>query len=184
MIIGAPQQFVQPHIVSTHFHLRPGEVVADLGAGSGHFLESLSKMVTPSGRVYACEIQKKLVDALGAYARERHLPNIHPLWCDLEAEHGTTLGDGILDASIMVNTLFQIVEKEIALREVFRITRGGGKFLLIDWSDSFAGMGPQPQDVVTEDRARELVIGAGFTFERDFPAGDHHYGLAFRKPSV
>ena len=71
-------------------------------------------------------------------------------------------------------------DKDTALEEAKRIVRPGGKLMLVDWSESFGGLGPQPDQVIVAKDARELCEKHGFTHERDFDAGDHHYGLAFR----
>ena len=54
-------RFVIPSVVSSHFHIRDGDIVADFGAGVGNFIPELSKRAGPDGRVYACEIQKNLI---------------------------------------------------------------------------------------------------------------------------
>jgi ubiquinone/menaquinone biosynthesis C-methylase UbiE len=174
-------QFVVPDVVVSQFHLRPGDTVADFGAGSGFFLGPLSKAVTPEGLVYACEIQKSLVDKLGETARLQGLGNIHPLWCDLEEAGGIKIGDRALDVALLINTLFMIEDKETAIKEMGRTLRSGGKFFVIDWTESFAGLGPAPDHVVTAAEATALFESHGFVLEREFPTGAHHYGLAFRK---
>jgi ubiquinone/menaquinone biosynthesis C-methylase UbiE len=174
-------RFFDPNTVATHFHIREGDVVADFGAGSGFFVETLSRLVGSSGRVYACEIQKELVEKIGVLVRTKGLFNVDPLWCDFETPHGAKIADSVLDVALMVNTLFQLEEKENALSEVSRTLRSGGKFFVVDWSESFGGLGPQPAQVVSEKSAIALVENRGFVFERSFDAGDHHYGLAFRK---
>lgn len=174
-------KFVDPKIVSSHFHLQEGDVVADLGAGSGHYMEPLSKAVGQTGKVYLCEIQKELVDSLGVLSREKRLLNVFPLWCDIESLGGIKLPDGALGAALLSNVLFQFTNKENALREVARVLKKGGKLIVIDWTDSFGGLGPRADSVVTEQGARSLLEKAGFSFERIFPAGDHHYGLVYRK---
>ena len=176
----APQRFVTPEIVSTNFHIREGDVVADFGAGSGYFMKVLSQLVGDSGRVYACEIQKNLIETIGELARREHLNNIEIIWCDLEAENGSKVPTDTLDVGILVNTLFQIEDRDTALTEMKRTIRPGGRLLVIDWSESFGGLGPQPDQVLTEDAARSVVEKNGFSFDRTFDAGDHHYGLAFR----
>ena len=44
-----PGRFVVPEVVSTHFHIKEGDIVADFGAGSGFFLKILSKAVGSEG---------------------------------------------------------------------------------------------------------------------------------------
>lgn len=174
-------RFVEPGAVVTHFHLREGDKVADFGAGSGHYMKPLAEAVGQSGAVYLCEIQKNLVDALGIRAGEEHLQNVHPIWCDFEASGGVKLADGTLDAGLLSNTLFQLTNRDASLQEVARTIRKGGKLFIIDWTDSFGGMGPDSEHVVSEEQARALAERAGFAFEQSFPTGEHHYGLAFRK---
>jgi predicted methyltransferase len=106
-----PGRFVVPEVVSTHFHIKEGDIVADFGAGSGFFLKILSKAVGSLGRVYACEIQKHLVEKIGEFIRLNNLSNVHPLWCDLEEINGIKLNDNSLDAGLLVNTLFQFEKK-------------------------------------------------------------------------
>jgi len=173
--------FVIPDVVATHFHLKEGDIIADFGAGSGFFLKILSKAVGSEGRVYACEIQKGLVEKLGEYARQQYLGNVYPLWCDLEEVNGIKIATNELDAALLSNTLFLIEQKEVAVEEMGRTIRSGGKFFVIDWTESYGGMGPQPQYVVSAAEATALCEAHGFVFEREFPAGNHHYGLAFRK---
>ncbi len=176
-----PGRFVVPEVVSTHFHIKEGDIVADFGAGSGFFLKILSKAVGSLGRVYACEIQKHLVEKIGEFIRLNNLSNVYPLWCDLEEINGIKLNDNSLDAGLLVNTLFQFEKKEAAIKEIRRTLRQGGVLHVIDWSESFGGLGPRPQDVITKDRAIALFESLEFILEREYEAGDHHYGFTVRK---
>ena len=175
-------RFVLPAVVSTHFHLRPGDQVADFGAGFGNFAKTLSKLVGDEGTVYAFEIQRNLVETIGEMARTEHLGNIDPVWCDLEKNGGTKLADNVLDAGILVNTLFQIEDKDTAVLEMKRTLRPGAKLFVIDWSESFGGLGPAFDQVIDEATVKDLFESHGFVFERAFDAGNYHYGLAFRRP--
>jgi ubiquinone/menaquinone biosynthesis C-methylase UbiE len=181
MYSGLQKKFIEPAAVASHFHLRKGDCVADFGAGSGFFMKPLSEAVGNEGKVYLCEIQKNLVEALGTQAHTVRLTNVHPVWGDLEVLGGTKLPDALLDAGLLSNTLFQLGDKETALKEIARVMHKGSRLFIIDWADSFGGLGPRFGDIVSEDDAKVLAEHAGFIFERTFPAGDHHYGLAFRK---
>jgi len=174
-------RFVAPEVVSSHFHIREGDIVADYGAGSGFFLKVLSKAVGESGRVFACEIQKILVEKLGDQAHGLGLQNIHPLWCDLEEINGIKIATGELDIAILINTFFQLEDKETAVQEMGRTLRSGGKFFVVDWTESFAGLGPQPNQVISAAETKALFEAKGFILDGEYAAGEHHYGLAFRK---
>ncbi len=181
MNFSLPGRFVEPSVVVSHFHLCEGYSVADFGAGSGFYLKALSEAVGSSGRVYACEIQKQLVEKLGDFARLNGLGNVSTLWCDLEEEGGIKLPDRTLDVGLLINTLFLFEQKETALKEIKRVIRHEGLLNVIDWSESFGGMGPRPGDVVEKADAIKLLESVGFILESEFPAGDHHYGLTVRK---
>ncbi len=174
-------QFVIPENAVSHFHLFKGDRVADIGAGSGHFSMAIARAVAPDGRVYAIEIQKNLAERIAKEARERRISNIEVIWGDLQSPRGVRIADGSLDAVVMANVLFQMGERARVLVEVSRMLRPGGKLFIIDWVDSFGGMGPHPDLVVREDEAKKIAATAGFNFTRSFPAGAHHYGLAFKK---
>ncbi len=177
-IIG---KFIDPAIVSSHFHFREGDYVADFGAGSGFFLKYLSEQVGDSGRVYACEIQKQLIEKMEELVRLGGLSNVSTIWCDLEEDEGIKLQRSSLDAGILVNVLFQLVERETALREMRRVIKMDGILHIIDWSTAYAGVGPSQSNFVSKEKAIPLIEGAGFSLEREYVAGAHHYGLAFRK---
>jgi ubiquinone/menaquinone biosynthesis C-methylase UbiE len=181
MALGTARSFMNPTAAITHFHLREGEVFADFGTGAGQYIPELSKAVGTTGRVYACEIQKGLVERITELVQQQRLGNVHPIWCDLEVLQGTKLRDGLLDGGMLLNTLFQLENKGVALEEIARVIRKGGKLFVIDWADSFGGIGPHPSHVIKEDATKTLVEGHGFLFERSFPVADHHYGLAFRR---
>ena len=174
-------RFVVPEVVTSHFHLREGDVVADFGAGSGFFLKPLANAVGPEGKVYACDIQKQLVEKLGEIIHLNGLSNVTPIWCDLEEPEGTKLNRETLDAGIIVNTLFQFEQKEVAIQEIKRVLKRGGVLHIIDWSESFSGLGPQPDNVLLKDDAIALFESQEFTLEKEYPAGEHHYGFTVKK---
>lgn len=166
--------FAVPEKIVTHFHMHHGDRIADLGAGSGHFIRALSRAVGPQGKVFAVEIQKQLAEAITALARTHHLSNVESIWGDLESLGGTKINAESLDAVLFSNTLSLLEDRAMALREAARLLRKGGKLLVVDWT------GTHRHTTFPEHQAKELAEHMGFVFERTFPAGTHHYGLSFR----
>ncbi len=161
-----------------------GMYVADLGSGSGFYTLAAAKAVGGKGRVYSVDIQKDLLQKIKRGAEQEHLFNVEVVWGDIEKIGGTKLRDMCVDFAIISNILFQVEHKKDFAREVRRIVKVSGRALVIDWSDSFGGMGPAKEAVVPQNEAQKLFEAAGFVFERSIAAGDHHYGLLFRNVGV
>lgn len=160
--------------------IEPGMKIADFGAGSGAYVNLIAEALLGSGTVYAVDIQKDLLRRIKNEATKRGHKNVEIIWGDVEEEGGSKLGS-VLDLVLISNLLFQVRDKTGVMLEAARALRSGGRIAIIDWSESFDGMGPQEEAVVTKEDAYEYARKTGLTFVREFSAGAHHYGLIFRK---
>ena len=174
--------FIKPEEIIKNFEVRPGMTVADFGSGSGHYVLAIAKKMNNSGVVYAIDIQKNLLETIKSEAVKQHLSNVEIIWADIEGKEGTKLANGILDFAVASNILFQIGDKEALAKEIFRTLKSGGRAAVIDWSASFGGTGPSPKAVMPKKETERIFIQEGFLEEREFPAGDNHYGIIFKKP--
>lgn len=161
--------------------LEAGAKVADFGAGSGFYTLVTARAVGHEGRVYAVDIQKDLLEKIKNTARLEGLLNIEYVWGDLERLGGSKIQENSLDASIVANILFQVENKEVFLTEVKRVLKPNGKILVVDWSESFAGMGPEAKLIVTKEQAKKFFADKGFKLIKEIEAGSHHYGFIFSK---
>ena len=173
--------FADPESNVKQFGLTPGMHIADLGAGSGAYTFPAAKAVSPNGKVYSCEVQKDLITRMRNDAAQQHLTNIEFLWSNIEKGGGTKLGDRSMDGVIVSNVLFIVEDRAGFLAEIKRITKPNGHVYFIDWSDSFGGMGPHPDQVISAAKTTELFTQYGFVQERTFESGAHHYGIIFKK---
>ncbi len=175
--------FSDPESNLNRFDVQAGMHVVDLGAGSGFYTLALSRRVGPSGKVYAIDVQKDLLEKLKKEALKNHMMNIEVVWGNIEKIGGTKLKEGFVDRVVASNVLFQIENehRKNFVVEIKRILKQGGKVLVIDWSDSFSGMGPSQKLIVLPATAEALFTKEGFKVESDVSAGDHHWGIIFIK---
>ena len=165
-----------------HLGLREGMKVGDFGAGSGHYARAAAAIVDYDGKVYAIDVQENVLKHLKLNTHAAHHAIIDTVWGDIEKLGGTHLRDASLDAVIVANTLFQIENRSGLLGEIQRVLKSGGKLMVIDWAGSYDGMGPAPEQVVTEHDAEALFINGGFHKVKSFRAGPHHYGIILTAP--
>ncbi len=161
--------------------LQDGMKVADIGAGSGFYTIESAKKIGPRGMVYAVDVQNDLLEKLKRSAAMVGLHNIEIVWGNAEKIGGTKLREDIVDRVILSNVLFQIEPKDRdnLVLELKRITKSGGKLLIVDWQ---AGGPLSPKITVPAMLAETLFQKAGWVLDKNFDAGDHHYGIIFKKP--
>ena len=157
-----------------------GSIVVDLGSGSGFYAMEAARAVGPEGRVYAVDVQKELLDRLKRTADAEHMSNLDILWGDIEKVGGSKIGTDKADVALVCNVLFQLDNKKDFLTEVFRVVKPQGRVCVIDWSDSHFGLGPDQSRIFDAQKAKDLFQDR-FELEKEFDAGEHHYGLLFRK---
>jgi ubiquinone/menaquinone biosynthesis C-methylase UbiE len=154
-------------------------IVADLGAGSGFYSMLVSKMV-PKGKVYAIEVVPDYLQSITNKIKEAKITNLECFLGDVETIGGTKLKDGIANAVIASNILFQIEDKSKFVGEIKRILAPNGKVLLIDWEAVDSILSENMKGAVPKESARDLFEKNGFRFDREIDAGEHHYGMIFR----
>lgn len=158
-----------------------GMHIADFGSGSGFYSIAMADEVGTNGRVYAIDVQKDLLQKIKNEAKMRGLSNLEIIWGDVEKFGGTKIKDHSIDIVIIANMLFQAPEKNNVCVEAKRILKNGGRVLVVDWMDSFGGLGPRKEDVFLASQAKDIFQKNGFMLNKEFDAGDHHYGLIFKK---
>lgn len=161
--------------------IQPGMIIADLGAGSGFYSIAAGKALAGTGQVYAVDIQKDLLVRIKNNAAKENLSNVEVIWGNVEKVGGTNIAPGTISLGMLCNVLFQMEDKKTALAELKRILIPGGRVLVVDWADSFGGIGPHIRNVITKEAMEELFEAGGFAKEREINAGSHHYGFIFKK---
>lgn len=157
-----------------------GMKIADFGAGSGYYTIPAAKKVGVGGRVYAIEVVKEYVGKISSLAHNEGLRNIEAIWGNIEKLGGSKIRDEVVDRVIASNILFQIEpeHRDNFCLEIKRVLKKGGRLLLVDWSDD-SPIGPKA--LVKAADAEGLFTKVGFVVEKNFDAGDHHYGIIFKK---
>lgn len=174
--------FSDPNTIVPQLHIPLGASVADLGVGTGAYAFILSRTVGPSGKVYACDIQKDMLARLENEIKDKGITNIQTVWSDVENHQGTKLRDHSIDWVIVANVLFQVQDRDGLIKEISRILKPSGSVLLVDWSESFGNLGPHPSEVINSVEAEKKFTALGFKkSSQAVDAGSHHYGIIFKK---
>jgi ubiquinone/menaquinone biosynthesis C-methylase UbiE len=164
--------------------LAPGMEVADVGAGTGLFLEPFARRVGPTGRIYAVELSPRFREHLAERARSAGLADR----VEVIAATATSsqLPPGSIDVAFVCDTYHHFDQPAPTLASLRSALRPGGALVVVDFERV---PGKTPDWLLEHVRAgkgeviREIET-AGFALEREVPVAglSDNYVLRFRRP--
>ena len=110
--------------------LKPGMVVADIGAGTGYLARRMAPAVTPGGKVIAVDVQPEMVALLRGTVRKTGLIQIQPL---LGAEDDVRLPASSVDLAIMVDVYHELAFPYEVLASIVRALKPGGLLVFVEY---------------------------------------------------
>lgn len=175
--------FLNPKKLLALAHIQPGMLIADFETTNSYIPLEIGRLLKNEGKIYVTGSNKELLKRVGSEAKHQHITSLEILSGHIEKNEGIPLRDGTLDLIVMSNVLFSVDEKNNCLKEASRLLRKGGRVLLTDWVDSFAGIGPHKDHVIKKNDALNLFTESGFELMNEIDAGHYHYGFIFQKKS-
>lgn len=158
--------------------LKPGHVVADLGAGTGVFAWPMARAVAP-GMVYAVEVDKDFVALMDDRLKKQSVPNIRPILGKFE----DPLLPEKVDVAFFSDVLHHIANRAAYLKTVAGYLKPGGRIAVIelDHTHPRSPHREQPDQQVTKSQLDEWMKAAGLTKSGEFPIFDDKWFVVYRK---
>ncbi len=120
----------QPEAVLDTMGLEPGDVVADMGCGSGYYARRMARRVAPGGRVYCVDIQQEMLDIMQRFADRDGVTGIIPVLGDVD---DPKLPDGEVDWIILADVYHEMSEYEAMLAGMRTSLAPGGRVALLEY---------------------------------------------------
>ncbi len=175
------KKFLNPPEIIAEAGIKRGDSVADFGCAAGYFSLPAAAAVGDDGHVVAIDILPQALETVESKARLAGYHIVETRCANVEKAGGSGLDDESMDWVILKNVLFMSDDDTAMLREAFRVMRNGGHALIVEWNDTYYGIGPKESDRIVYDVMRESLERVGFIFERDISVGDYHYGIIAKK---
>jgi ubiquinone/menaquinone biosynthesis C-methylase UbiE/intracellular sulfur oxidation DsrE/DsrF family protein len=110
--------------------LRPTDVVADIGAGTGLFTRLFASSIGPEGRVIAVDIAQKFLDHIEVTCREQNLRNVETLLCK---DDSTELPPDSVDVAFICDTYHHFEFPQKTMTSLLKALKTGGRVIVIDF---------------------------------------------------
>jgi predicted methyltransferase len=171
----------QPERALDLIGVAPGLVVADVGAGSGYMTLRLAHRVGPTGRVYATDIQPKLLGLIADKARAAGLSNVTIV---AGREDDARLPESVIELALLVDVYHEFREPQAMLQSLRRALVPGGWLVLVEYRQEDPTLPIAPTHRMSVANVRTEVEAEGFTMERDVEDLPRQHIIVFRRSAT
>jgi ubiquinone/menaquinone biosynthesis C-methylase UbiE len=167
----------RPDKVIAALALRPGHIVADVGAGPGYFSLRLARKVGQQGRVFAVDVEPTMLTVLRERLAAPKSDRITPV---LGLPDDPLLPRASCDRVLSVNAYHHYPDGPAALRRMARLLRRGGRLALIDFHKRPSPMGPPLDERVSREQFLDDSRRAGLRVAEELTFLPHQYYFLLR----
>jgi len=157
--------------------VKPGMLIADIGAGSGYHSALLSKMVG-SGKVFAVDVEPEMIAYLNERIKQEKLSRIIPV---LSTEQKLPLPENTIDMMLLVDVYHEFsypYEMTLSMRAALK---PGGKLVLVEFRSEDPSVPIKTIHKMSEQQAVREFKAAGFIFEKNISNLPWQHCMVFRK---
>jgi precorrin-6B methylase 2 len=169
----------QPDRVVDSLRLRPADVVADIGAGTGYFTFRIAERV-PEGGVYAVDIQPQMLDILMERAWELGFENVEPVRGDVDDPN---LPVDAVDLALIVDAYHEFSHPREMMEGIVEALRLGGRVVLLEYRAEDPSIPIKPLHKMTEAQVRRELEAVGLRHVETMDFLPRQHVLVFEKAS-
>jgi len=168
----------QPAAAIAALGISAGQVVADVGAGSGFYTVRLAERVGPTGRVFATDIQPEMLSLLRTRVSRARLDNVELV---LSVDADPRLPEGLFDLVLMVDVYHELARPQEVLRKLRASLKPDGRLVLVEFRKESAWVPIREEHKMSVKEARMELEAEGYRFDRVIDVLPWQHILVFRR---
>ena len=158
--------------------LKPGMTVAEVGAGTGYVSLRMAKRVGPSGKVYANDLQPRMLEVLRQNAARAGIRNVETI---LGGEADTRLPAGQMDLIILVDVYHEFSQPQKMLQSMRMALRPGGRLVQLEYRKEDPAVPILFEHKMSVAEARTEVEAEGFKLAQTIESLPRQHILIYTK---
>jgi ubiquinone/menaquinone biosynthesis C-methylase UbiE len=171
--------FAHRHKIAAALDLKPGQSVADVGAGTGLYVPFLAERVGRTGKVYAVDISPPFIEHITKKAKETGLSQVTAV---LGTERSIELPASSVDMIFTSDAYHHFIHYQDMLASMRRALKPGGQLIVIDYDIEAEGMTEFLIEHVGKKKGefRRQIEQGGFTFAQDMTLKEMKTSFIYR----
>lgn len=159
--------------------LSPGDVVADIGAGTGIFSVPMAREVAPEGLVLAVEVDAGFLPIIDAKARENGVDNVETVL----GEFGDPNLPRNVDVAFLHDVLHHIEQRQAYIQALAQYMSVGSRIVVVDYDMNVEGVphSNQPEMLIGPEQVAGWMSAAGFEVSREVDMFDDKFFVIYTK---
>lgn len=168
--------YQKPHEVLTALNIKPGEVIADIGAGSGYFSFRLAHFVGDKGKVYAVDVSPDMIRHVNRRIRETKTTNVVTILADND---DPLLPDRSVNRFFICDVWHHVENQTKYLSLMKKMLKPSGEVVMIDFHKKELPFGPPLQMKIAREDLIKQMEPNGFRLSKEHTFLPHQYFLVF-----
>jgi SAM-dependent methyltransferase len=165
-------------LLLTALQLKPGTVVADIGAGTGYLARRMAPAVVPGGKVLAVDVQPEMVSLLQSMVRRTGLTQIEP---SLGTEVDVKLPASSVDLAIMVDVYHELAFPYEVLASIIRALKPDGLVVFVEYRAEDPGVPIKALHKMSQAQIKREAAAHALVWERTVDTLPWQHLVVFRK---
>ena len=161
--------------------IRPGQVVADIGAGTGYFSRRLAKLVGDKGQILAVDIQPEMLDLLTNRMAELKINNVRPILGTIE---NPNLPTNAVDLVLMVDVYHEFSHPFEMMQNICKSLKAGGRVAFVEFRGEDPSVPIKPLHKMTEAQVRKEMSVQPLEWIETIEVLPRQHIISFRKKST
>ncbi|MBW4607356.1 MAG: class I SAM-dependent methyltransferase [Hassallia sp. WJT32-NPBG1] len=170
----------QPSKIIKAIDLKPNDVVADIGAGTGYFSFRIAPLI-PKGKVLAVDIQPEMLDIINSLKKEKNISNVEPI---LATESNPNLPPESVDLAIMVDAYHEFEYPFEVMQGIVSALKPGGRVILVEYRGENPLIMIKALHKMTQKQAIKEMQAVGLLWRETKNLLPQQHLMVFEKPQT